>query len=224
MLVVEEGYPLVEELIHDYFDKKQKVTGKLSGHFPQTGELIPNIVARAIGLYRNEPAQTSDLVVGRPPQLCDGCGHLDLFKVIQEILPEIGQKKVFGDIGCYALGALTPLNTVNTLIDMGASITMAKGAADAGIENAIAIIGDSTFTHSGMTGLLEAINEKSPITVIISDNSTVAMTGAQESIATGRLKEICLGLGVAPDHLKIMEPLKKNFDKNLEILRKEIQS
>jgi indolepyruvate ferredoxin oxidoreductase alpha subunit len=58
--------------------------------------------------------------------------------------------------------------------------------------------------------------------VIISDNSTVAMTGAQESVATGRLKEICLGLGVAPNHLKIMVPLKKNFDKNLEILRKEI--
>jgi len=117
---------------------------------------------------------------------------------------------------------LTPLNTINTLIDMGASITMAKGAADAGIENAMAIIGDSTFTHSGMTGLLEAINDKSPITVIISDNSTVAMTGTQESVATGRLKEICLGLGVAPEHLKIMVPLKKNFDKNLELIKKEI--
>jgi len=223
LLVVEEGYPLVEELLHDYFDETPKVTGKLSGHLPQTGELNPNIVARAIGLYRNQPVQTSDLVVGRPPQLCDGCGHLDLFKVIQEILPEIGQKKVFGDIGCYALGALTPLNTVNTLIDMGASITMAKGAADAGIDNAIAVIGDSTFTHSGMTGLLEAINDNSPITVIISDNSTVAMTGTQLSIATGRLKDICLGLGVDPKHLKRIEPLKKNFQKNLEILRKEIQ-
>ena len=222
VLVVEEGYPLVEELIHDYFDKNQKVTGKLSGHLPLTGELTPNIVAKAIGLYRKEPAPVSDLVVGRPPQLCEGCGHLDLFKVIQQILPDIGQKKVFGDIGCYALGALTPLNTINTLIDMGASITMAKGAADAGIENAMAIIGDSTFTHSGMTGLLEAINDKSPITVIISDNSTVAMTGTQESVATGRLKEICLGLGVAPEHLKIMVPLKKNFDKNLELIKKEI--
>jgi len=222
VLVVEEGYPLVEELIHDYFEQDPKITGKLSGHLPLTGELTPNIVAKAIGLYRKEPAPVSDLVVGRPPQLCEGCGHIDLFKVIQEILPEIGQKKVFGDIGCYALGALAPLNTVNTLIDMGASITMAKGAADAGIENAIAIIGDSTFTHSGMTGLLEAVNDRSPITVIISDNSTVAMTGAQDSAATGRLREICLGLGVDPDHLKMMVPLKKNFDKNLELLRKEI--
>ncbi len=222
VLVVEEGYPLVEELIHDYFGESSKVIGKLSGDLPLTGELTPNLVARAIGLYRQEPEPVSDLVVGRAPQLCEGCGHTDLFNVIQEILPEIGQKKVFGDIGCYALGALPPINAVNTLIDMGASITMAKGAADAGIENAIAVIGDSTFTHSGMTGLLEAVNEKSPITVIISDNSTIAMTGAQPSLATGRLKKICLGLGVDADHLKMIVPLKKNFKQNLKALRNEI--
>lgn len=222
VLVVEEGYPLVEELLSDYFTNASKVIGKLSGDLPLTGELTPNKVARAIGLYRKEPAAVSDLVVGRAPQLCEGCGHTDLFKVIQEILPEIGQKKVFGDIGCYALGAIAPLNTINTLIDMGASITMAKGAADAGIENAIAVIGDSTFTHSGMTGLLEAVNEESPITVIISDNSTVAMTGAQASLATGRLRKICLGLGVLPEHLKVIIPLKKNFKQNLQVLRNEV--
>ena len=177
----------------------------------------------AIGLYRKEPSAVSDLVVGRAPQLCEGCGHIDLFNVIQEILPEIGQKKVFGDIGCYALGAISPINTINTLIDMGASITMAKGAADAGIENAIAVIGDSTFTHSGMTGLLEAVNEKSAITVIISDNSTVAMTGAQPSLATGRLKKICLGIGVSPEHLHLIVPLKKNFKKNLQVIRGEVK-
>lgn len=223
VLVVEEGYPIVEELIHDYFELSHKVIGKLTGDLPLTGELNPNIVARAIGLYRKEQPPVSDLVVNRPPQLCEGCGHLDLFKVIQEILPEIGQKKVFGDIGCYALGSIAPLNTINTLIDMGASITMAKGAADAGIENAIAVIGDSTFTHSGMTGLLEAVNDESPITVIISDNSSVAMTGAQDSLATGRLKEICLGLGVSPDHLKMIVPLRKNFDQNLSVLKNEIK-
>ena len=223
VLVVEEGYPLVEELINDYFGDSSKVIGKLSGDLPLTGELTPNLVAKAIGLYRQESKPVSDLVVGRAPQLCEGCGHIDLFNVIQEILPEIGQKKVFGDIGCYALGALSPLNTINTLIDMGASITMAKGAADAGIKNAIAVIGDSTFTHSGMTGLLEAVNEKSPITVIISDNSTIAMTGAQPSLATGRLKKICLGLGVSPEHLKNIVPLKKNFKQNLQVLRNEVK-
>jgi indolepyruvate ferredoxin oxidoreductase alpha subunit len=121
------------------------------------------------------------------------------------------------------LGALSPANAVNTLIDMGASITMAKGAADAGIKNAIAVIGDSTFTHSGMTGLLEAVNENTSITVVISDNSTVAMTGAQPSLAVGRLKKICLGLGVAPEHLKMIVPLKKNFKHNLEVLRNEVK-
>jgi indolepyruvate ferredoxin oxidoreductase alpha subunit len=91
------------------------------------------------------------------------------------------------------------------------------------MKNAIAVIGDSTFTHSGMTGLLDAVYENSPITVIISDNSAIAMTGAQESTAVGRLHNICLGIGVKPDHLKTMIPLKKNHDSNVELLRGELQ-
>jgi len=223
ILIVEEGYPLVEELLHDYFDEDPKIIGKLSGILPLVGELDPNIVGRAAGFYYDKSKNVSDVVKGRPPQLCEGCGHTDLFNAINELIPEIGKKRVFGDIGCYALGALAPLNTINTLIDMGASITMAKGAADAGVENAIAIIGDSTFTHSGMTGLLDAVYEKTPITVIISDNSAIAMTGAQDSTAVGRLKNICLGLGVEPDHLKMMVPLKKNHIKNIDLLRNEIK-
>ncbi len=223
ILVVEEGYPLVEELLHDYFNDNSKIKGKLDGTLPLTGELNPNLVAEATGFFQFKSKEVPDVVTARSPQLCEGCGHTDLFNAINELIPEIGEKRVFGDIGCYALGALTPLNTINTLIDMGASITMAKGAADAGIENAIAIIGDSTFTHSGMTGLLDAVYENSPITVIISDNSAVAMTGAQDSKAVGRLKDICLGIGVDPDHLKIMIPLKKNHVKNVELIRKEIQ-
>jgi len=223
ILVVEEGYPLVEELLHNYFDEDCKITGKLSGVLPLTGELDPNIVGKAAGFFQVNKKNISDIVTGRPPQLCEGCGHTDLFKAINELIPEIGEKKVFGDIGCYALGVLPPLNTINTLIDMGASITMAKGAADAGLENVIAIIGDSTFTHSGMTGLLDAVYENTPITVIISDNSTVAMTGAQDSAALGRLKNICLGIGVDQEHLKMMVPLKKNHKNNIELIRKEIK-
>ena len=79
---------------------------------------------------------------------------------------------------------------------MGASITMAKGAADAGLFPSIAVIGDSTFTHSGMTGLLDAVNDKSNITVVISDNLTTAMTGGQDSAGTNKFEAICLGLGV----------------------------
>ncbi len=222
IMVVEEGYPLVEEILHDYFSDNSKIIGKLTGHLPFTGELNPNIVGKALGFTQKETQKIPDLVSGRPPQLCEGCGHTDLFHVINELIPEIGNKQVFGDIGCYALAALPPLNTINTLIDMGASITMAKGAADAGLKHVIAVIGDSTFTHSGMTGLLDAVYENTPITVIISDNSAVAMTGGQDSTAVGRLKEICLGIGVHPDHVREIVPLKKNHEANVELLRSEL--
>ena len=100
---------------------------------------------------------------------------------------------------------------------------MAKGAADAGIHPALAVIGDSTFAHSGMTGLLDAVHENSRITVLISDNSTTAMTGGQQSTATGRIAEICLGIGVDPDHLRLIIPLKKNLAENIAIINEEIE-
>jgi indolepyruvate ferredoxin oxidoreductase alpha subunit len=105
---------------------------------------------------------------------------------------------------------------------MGASITMAKGAADAGQHPAIAIIGDSTFTHSGMTGLLDAVNDHSPITVVISDNLTTAMTGGQDSAGTNKFEQICIGLGVAPEHVRVVVPLPKNMDEIVKILKEEI--
>jgi indolepyruvate ferredoxin oxidoreductase alpha subunit len=105
---------------------------------------------------------------------------------------------------------------------MGASVTMAKGAADAGLIPAVCVIGDSTFTHSGMTGLLDAVLQNSPITVIISDNSTTAMTGGQASHATGRLESICKGIGVPGEHIRILNPLKKYHGDNVQILREEI--
>jgi len=108
------------------------------------------------------------------------------------------------------------------LEDMGASITMAKGAADAGVHPAIAVIGDSTFTHSGMTALLDAIVENTPMTVIISDNGTTGMTGGQASHATGRLEEICIGLGVKPEHVKVLTPLPKYHDEMVKVLREEM--
>jgi indolepyruvate ferredoxin oxidoreductase alpha subunit len=106
---------------------------------------------------------------------------------------------------------------------MGASVTMAKGAADAGLRPAVAVIGDSTFTHSGMTGLLDAVNDGTPVTVIIADNDSVAMTGGQGSSATGtRLREICLGLGVPAEHIRTIVPLKSHLDENITILGEEI--
>ena len=99
---------------------------------------------------------------------------------------------------------------------------MAKGAADGGLEPVLAVIGDSTFTHSGMTPLLDAVWENTPVTVLILDNGTTAMTGGQDSPATGRLESIVLGLGVTKNHLRVLEPLPKYHDLNVRIIREEI--
>jgi indolepyruvate ferredoxin oxidoreductase alpha subunit len=99
---------------------------------------------------------------------------------------------------------------------------MAKGAADAGLVPAIAVIGDSTFTHSGMTGLLDAVLENSPITVIISDNESTSMTGGQESSAKGRIESICEGIGVLKEHIHVMLPIKKNHDSLVQLIKDEL--
>jgi indolepyruvate ferredoxin oxidoreductase alpha subunit len=158
----------------------------------------------------------------RPPVLCAGCGHRSVYEAINLVLKEYEGSKVFGDIGCYTLGALPPFQALDSTIDMGASITMAKGAADAGIFPAVAIIGDSTFTHSGMTGLLDAVNANSPITVIISDNLTTGMTGGQDSAGTNKFEAICKGIGVDPEHLKVVVTLPQNMEEITRILREEI--
>jgi len=222
VLILEDGYPFIEELVHDYFGKSNKVMGRLTGHLNRVGELNPDNISEALGFNATYTEDIPEVVTGRPPELCVGCAHRDLFEAINQLSKENTDQQVFGDIGCYALGVLPPYESINTLIDMGASITMAKGASDAGIHPSIAIIGDSTFTHSGMTGLLDAVIENTPITVIISDNSAVAMTGAQDSSASGRLISICKGIGVEEDHLKVITPLHKNLDKNIDLIRQEI--
>lgn len=223
ILVLEDGYPFIEDIISDYLGENRHVIGRLSGHVNRVGELSPDSVRKALGFEVEETESIPPVVSGRPPELCVGCGHRDLFDAINQLGKEQTSQQIFGDIGCYALGVLDPYVSINTLIDMGASITMAKGAADAGIHPAIAVIGDSTFTHSGMTGLLEAVVEDTKMTVVISDNSAIAMTGAQDSSASGRLINICRGIGVKEEHLHIITPLPKNLDKNLEIIRKEVE-
>jgi indolepyruvate ferredoxin oxidoreductase alpha subunit len=222
ILVLEDGYPFIEEQLHDIFEINKKVIGKLTGHLNITGEINPDTVANALGLPTFNSILIPKIVQDRPPQLCEGCGHIDTFNALGELKKIIGEKQVFGDIGCYALGALPPYNIINTLIDMGSSITMAKGAADAGVFPAVAFIGDSTFTHSGMTGLLDCVNDNSPVTIIISDNSAIAMTGGQDSSALGKLKNICIGIGVNPEHVKVINPLPKNHHQNVEMIKNEL--
>jgi indolepyruvate ferredoxin oxidoreductase alpha subunit len=162
------------------------------------------------------------IVANRPPELCAGCAHRDVYTALNETMKEFGKQKVFSDIGCYTLGALPPWNSISSCVDMGASITMAKGAADAGVRPSVAVIGDSTFTHSGMTALLDCVYENTPVTVIISDNATTAMTGGQASHATGRLEEICIGLGVKPEHVRVLTPLPKYHDEMVKVFREEL--
>jgi indolepyruvate ferredoxin oxidoreductase alpha subunit len=145
-----------------------------------------------------------------------------MYAALNEVAAEHEDARIFGDIGCYTLGALAPFNAIHACVEMGASITMAKGAADAGQYPAIAVIGDSTFTHSGMTGLLDCVNCKSNVVVLISDNLTTGMTGGQDSAGTGRLEAICEGLGVEPEHVRVVIPLPKHMEEIKQILREEI--
>jgi len=143
---------MVEEMLKGFLNKGKKIKGRLDGTLPQDGELTPNLVATALGMPVAIGSAIPALVAGRPPSLCKGCPHIDSFTALNEVLKPYGKGRIFSDIGCYTLAALPPLEAVNSCVDMGASITMAKGAVDAGLFPSVAVIGDSTFCHSGMTG------------------------------------------------------------------------
>ncbi|MCK4920218.1 MAG: indolepyruvate ferredoxin oxidoreductase [Bacteroidales bacterium] len=223
LLILEEGYPVLEEQLRGFYNAPHKIRGRLDGSLPMAGELNPNLVAKSLGLEDITGPDIPKIVAKRPPALCKGCSHADMYFALNEAIDKYGKGRVFSDIGCYTLGALDPYNAIYSCVDMGASVTMAKGAADAGLIPSVAVIGDSTFTHSGITGLLDAVNENSPITLIISDNSTTGMTGGQKSAATGRLEKICIGIGVEEDHVIIIDPLKKKQSINVEIMTKEFE-
>ncbi len=222
LLIIEDGQPFVEERIKGILPTRCQIIGRLSGNLPRTGELNPDFIKSALGIQKLPHSDAAFNVVARPPALCQGCGHRDVYHALNIVLKEFEGAKVFGDIGCYTLGALPPYQALDSTVDMGASITMAKGAADAGLFPAIAIIGDSTFTHSGMPGLLDAVNANSPITIIISDNLTTGMTGGQDSTGLYKYEAICTGIGVDPEHLKVVIPLPQNMETITDILRKEI--
>ncbi|MBR4161521.1 MAG: indolepyruvate ferredoxin oxidoreductase [Bacteroidaceae bacterium] len=222
VIVVEDGQPVAEQQVRALLGAGYPVKGRLTGHLPRTGELTPDNVAKALGVQGRQTLPPSTIVAPRPPQLCQGCGHRDVYTALNQVLATYPDYRVFGDIGCYTLGALPPFKALASCVDMGASITMAKGAADAGFFPSVAIIGDSTFTHSGMTGLLDAVNDKSNITVVISDNLTTGMTGGQDSAGTSKYEAICVALGVEPEHVRVVVPLPKNMEEITRILKEEI--
>ncbi len=222
VVVLEEGAPVLEEGLRGVLEHNHSIRGRLDGTLPRDGELNPMLVRKAMKLKVETGREVPEIVQIRPPALCKGCSHIDMYNALNEALEGHTPGRVFSDIGCYTLGALPPYNAINSCVDMGASVTMAKGAADAGLRPSVAVIGDSTFTHSGMTGLLDAVVEKSPVTVIISDNATTGMTGGQKSHATNRLVEICKGIGVESEHIHVLNPLRKHHDVNKEIMSREL--
>ncbi len=224
--IVEEGAPYVEEMLRGIVAPAGKlIRGKLDGFLPRTGELTPTVVANAMELNPEKRwGATIDPLPKRPPALCPGCPHIDTYKAINEATSAYAQPTVTSDIGCYTLGFYPPLNAIETCVDMGASISMASGAVHAGLFPVLCTIGDSTFAHSGMTGLLGAVRENNNMVVMILDNGTVAMTGTQETMATGdELVNLVKGLGVHPEHVRLMDPLAKNHEASVQLIREEIE-
>jgi len=225
LLILEDGYPLVENTVRGLFGLENvRVTGRMTGEVPRTGELNPDIVREALGM---EPLATAHdpatEIANRPPALCKGCPHTDSFRSLNEALNDFDNPQVFSDIGCYTLAALPPLEAVHSCVAMGASIGMAAGAAHAGYSPAVAAIGDSTFSHGGITPLLSAVQQNVNLNVLVLDNSTVGMTGAQRSMSTGpTLDQLILGTGISEEHFRIIEPTPRNHDQNVEVMREEL--
>ena len=174
LYVVEEG--------SEYLTGQVRQLGVKVSHFPQPlpkdGELSPGLIKQAFGMEVPAHEDSPSDVPGRPPALCAGCPHRLVFKELSRI-----KAIVTGDIGCYTLGALPPLSSMDTGIDMGASVSMSHGfeLALAGTEHrpVVAVIGDSTFGHSGLSSLITTVYNRGAGTVCILDNRTTAMTGRQ---------------------------------------------
>ncbi|HEY3422307.1 MAG TPA: indolepyruvate ferredoxin oxidoreductase subunit alpha [Methanocellaceae archaeon] len=216
ILILEELMPVVEEQVRMY---ASHVMGKMTGEVPNEGEfdpvLVSSIIRKAVG---QPPVPVSDVPLGielpqRPPALCPGCPHRATFYAMRSVFKD---ESIFAsDIGCYTLG--TQMSAVDTCICMGASITVASGLSFSGIKNKIACtIGDSTFLHTGIQGLMNAVYNGANITVVILDNRTTGMTGHQPNPSTGvnildepttevSLEAIVKACGV--EHLQTIDPL-----------------
>ena len=228
LTVVEEGYPFIERFVSALgLFREIPVKGRMTGHLPRIGELSPDALRRTFGVPV-APALSVDgldaVLTPRPPRLCDACPHGDSYNVINEVLHQLGEgTRVMGDIGCYALGYLRPYQAIHSCLCMGSSIGMAIGAAHAGISPSIAVIGDGTFTHSGMTALLDAAYDDTNVKVFILDNSIVAMTGGQPAnLPDEKLVDLVAALGVTREHIRVIAPLPNKKTENVKIVREEL--
>ena len=225
VLLLEDGYPFLERTMRGLLSPAIEVRGKRSGHLPPDGELTPDLVRHAFGLPSRRGVGRPDLALpGRPPQLCRSCPHGDAYHALRRALEGFEHPIVTSDIGCYTLGVLPPYSEGESCVCMGASIGMARGAAEAGLRPVVAVIGDSTFLHSGLPPLIDAIAADTDMTVLILDNQTVAMTGAQPTIVPSeRLAPIVLGLGLDPRHCHTVQGHPKQVDRLAAVLRGELE-
>ncbi len=224
ILVLEEGYPHLERLLRGILPTTAEVRGRMSGHLPADGELTPDTVRLGLGL-EPRPAQSygGPGIPARPPQLCQGCPHRDSYGAVLEAIQDFETPVVTGDIGCYTLGALSPFRAIESCVCMGASIGMAKGVSDAGVRPVLAVIGDSTFLHSGVTALMDAAARDTDMTVLILDNETVGMTGQQDTVLPdSRILPIVLALGVDPAHVHQAEAHPRKTQEMAALLRREM--
>ena len=212
LVVLEELEPVIETQI-----KAWGIAVEGKELFGNIGEYSPEMIeTRLLAPDLPQPVVLQREIPPRPPLLCPGCPHRGVFNVLRRM-----RVAVIGDIGCYTLGALPPLDSMDTMVDMGASISNALGIQKARGEEfarrSIAVIGDSTFIHSGITGLIDIVYNQGQTTVVILDNDTTAMTGHQEHPATGRnikgeptprldLEGLCRAIGI--QHIQVVDPLQ----------------
>ena len=221
LIVVEELDPVIEDHC-----KKLGLTVSGKDIFPICGELSPNLIAEKLGVQYDKGQTIDDNIPMRPPVMCPGCSHRGLFHVLGKI-----KAIVHGDIGCYTLGATPPLSAMDTTICMGASISGLHGFVRAGGKNAVCVIGDSTFAHMGVSGLIDIGYNRSDSTVIIADNSTTGMTGHQENPTTGvnikgescgkmDIEALCRACGI--ERVLIVDP--NDLDETERVIREEMQT
>ena len=182
--------------------------------FGYLGELSQNRIRKAMGAALPAFKAYDETVPGRPPVMCPGCPHRGLFTVLSRL-----KLTVLGDIGCYTLGSGAPLNAVDSVLCMGASIGMAHGytkmLGDEAARHTVAVIGDSTFMHSGITGVVNLAYNKSIATVLVLDNAITGMTGHQQNPTTGltlqneptypiRIEDVCRAAGI--QRVRVVDP------------------
>ena len=224
LVVVEELDPIIENYCRQL---GLTVSGKEA--LPLEGEFSQNLVAAKLGGAVHTGTALEDAIPPRPPVMCAGCPHRGLFTVLSRL-----KLTVFGDIGCYTLGATPPLNALDTTLCMGASFNMLHGYATVRPEqakNAVAVLGDSTFIHSGITGVVNTVYNLGVTTMIVLDNAITGMTGHQQNPTTGmtlknvpapkiHIEKLCEGAGVPAENIRVVDP--NDMAEMTRVLREEL--